>query len=256
MNGIERIQQYFSREKIFAAYLTAGDGGMERTLSVALALIDGGVNMLEIGVPFSDPVADGPVIQKACVRALAAGTRFSDILDLIAQIRKNTSIPIILFSYLNPLWAARERLGEKLKLAGVDGVLIVDAPIEESHSIYQEIIQQHIAPIYIIAPTTSAERISLIGQSAAGFLYYACRKGTTGIRCGLPENFAEKIRLIKSNTKIPVIAGFGIADANTAKQVITHADGVVMGSIFVNSIAANISTQELVKLTQSLNPNY
>lgn len=242
-------------KKMFIGYLTAGDGGIKRTLEAALALIAGGVNILEIGVPFSDPIADGPVIQQACTRALAQGVCFSDILWLTQQIRQKTSVPIILFSYLNPLLAVFDRdFALTLQNTGINGVLLVDCPLEEAGLFYADFISQNIAPINIIAPTTPAKRMGAIAAQGRGFLYYACRKGTTGIRNQLPEDFAEKIAVIKQQVDLPVVAGFGIADVETAKKVLSYADGVVIGSLFVEAVAKGLSANELTQFAARLNP--
>lgn len=255
MNGIQRIQEHFSKGKLFIAYLTAGDGGIQRTLDAALALIEGGVNMLEIGVPFSDPIADGPVIQRAANRALKNGTTLNDILFLAKEIRKKSSIPLILFSYLNPILSAMAgTFFEDAKNAGIDGILIVDCPLEESQIFREKCLAQEIAPIYVIAPSTTPARIQKINEQAKGFLYYACRKGTTGVRSSLPEDFAEKIQLIKKNVTLPVVTGFGIANRETAAKVLQTADGVVVGSYFVEALERGISPSELKHLAETMNP--
>src|SRR5579862_9102394 len=147
--SITRIQDLFSKQKACIAYLTAGDGGIEKTLRAAIALIDGGVNMLEIGVPFSDPIADGPVIQRAAKRALAAKTTLQDILQLTKEIRKKSDIPLILFSYLNPIFSVfNTPFFQEAAAAGIDGALLVDCPLEESHVFQQKCLDNHIAPIY------------------------------------------------------------------------------------------------------------
>lgn len=255
MNGITRIQNHFRQTKSFIGYLTAGDGGIQRTLESALALINGGVNLLEIGVPFSDPIADGPVIQGAAARALAAGTTLADILFLISAIRLHSDIPLILFTYLNPLLPALTTdFLNTAQQAGLDGILIVDAPIEESHFFQQKLLDLQMAPIYVIAPSTTAPRIRTINQYGKGFLYYACRKGTTGIRAELPADFCTKMAEIKANTHLPVVAGFGIASADTAAQVLAHTDGVVVGSLFVKAVAEGLTPSDLTRLAVSINP--
>lgn len=255
MNGIERIQNRFLHGKAFVAYLTAGDGGIKQTLDASLALIEGGVNMLEIGVPFSDPIADGPVIQRAAARALAAGTTLQDILWLSKEIRKRSDIPLILFSYLNPILSALETsFFNDAKHAGIDGILLVDCPIEESDRFRDTCLLHHIAPIYVIAPTTQPLRIRHIAEKGQGFLYYACRKGITGMRSKLPDDFFEKIECIKSNSHLPIITGFGISSLNTAKNVLDYADGVVVGSLFVKALEDGLSSLELTALARSINP--
>ena len=255
MSGILRLKESFAQQQAYIGYLTAGDGGIQRTLDAALALIEGGVNLLEIGVPFSDPTADGPVIQRAAARALSCGTNLPDILWLTEQIRRQSSIPLVLFSYLNPILSVlQSTFFQEARQAGIDGALIVDCPLEESTLLHQTCLTQQIAPIYVITPSTSLARVQYIDQHAEGFLYYACRKGTTGVRSSLPDDFAEKMRQIKANVHLPVVAGFGIATRAAAKEVLSVADGVVVGSLFVKALEDNISQHDLVKLAKSVNP--
>lgn len=235
--------------KHFVGYITAGDGGIQKTLEYALALIEGGITMLEIGVPFSDPIADGPVIQRAMTRALKSNTTLKDILYLTQEIRKHSDIPLILFSYLNPLLAAQNtNFFTQAKLAGIDNILIVDCPMEESNLLHD------LDCIYVITPNTSPERIKTLDKSGNGFLYYACRKGTTGIKAELPDDFAEKIKLIKSHAQLPVVAGFGISTREMASKVLEHADGFVVGSLFVKAIEDGMTPDELSRLAKSLRP--
>ena len=254
-NGIQRIGHHFSAGKAFVGYLTAGDGGIKRTLDAALALIAGGVNMLELGVPFSDPIADGPVIQRAAARSLALGTTLEDILWLTSEIRKKSDIPLILFSYCNPILAVSTgTFFQEASQAGIDGLLIVDCPLESSTVFQQHCLAHEIAPIYVIAPNTPAERLQAIDQQGRGFLYYACRKGTTGMRAELPADFNEKMAFIRANTHLPVITGFGISTRETAKKVLEQADGVVIGSLFVKALEEGMPPEELTQLVLSLNP--
>lgn len=240
-----RIQKLFTHNKAFVAYLTAGDGGIQRTLDAALALIDGGVNLLEIGMPFSDPIADGPIIQRAAARALANGTTSNDVFWLTQEIRKKSEIPLILFSYLNPILAGLQfDFLHIAKNAGIDGILLVDCPFEESHDIRKQCNANNISLIQVITPSTSSERIHQINSHAQGCLYYACRKGTTGMRDALPIDFQQNIRAIKSIVDLPIIVGFGISNNEMASSVLEHADGVVVGSLFVKLLeeGADLST--------------
>jgi tryptophan synthase alpha chain len=255
MRGIQKIDHFFKETKAFAGYLTAGDGGIQHTLEASLALIEGGVNMLEIGVPFSDPIADGPVIQRAAKRALAANTTLEDILTLVKSIRKKSTIPLILFSYLNPVLSVmKTSFFKKAAISGIDGLLLVDCPIEEQGSFYDHCVSHDIAPIYVISPSTSSQRIIKISKHAKGFLYYACRKGTTGVRTDLPVDFVKKIREIKNHTRFPLIAGFGISTPDIAKQVIKYTEGVVVGSLFVKALEDGMSLSKLTRLAASINP--
>jgi tryptophan synthase alpha chain len=235
---------------------TAGDGGVERTIEAALALVKGGVNLLELGVPFSDPIADGPIIQQASARALQHGVTMHEVLYIARAIRKESNIPIILFSYYNPILAALHQphvdFLEEVKKAGVDGMLIVDLPWEESQQLRAAMAIHDLAFISVITPSTPLERIMTIDQEAHGFLYYACRKGTTGIKSGLPTDFSEKIKKIKSSAHLPVVVGFGISDRDTAQRVLEEADGVVVGSFFVQAVAEGENPEELTLLAKKI----
>lgn len=248
-----RIANLFKYQKAFIAYLTAGDGGIKKTLDAALALIDGGVNMLEIGVPFTDPIADGPVIQQAAMRALAAGTSLEDVLWLITEIRKRSEIPLILFSYYNPiLKALTKSFINTVKMAGIDGILIVDCPLDEMGELHNQCQEQAIAPIGIITPSTPNARMQKIEQLSSGFLYYACRAGTTGLRTHLPSDFDQKIKTIKTQVTLPMVVGFGISEPTMASQVLECADGVVIGSLFVKALAEGMPTNALSLLAQRI----
>lgn len=255
MNNMSRIQQLFSHDKARIAYLTVGDGGREQTLTAALALIKGSVNMLELGVPFSDPVADGPVIQCAAARALAEGTTLQDVLWLIQSIRQQSNIPLILFSYLNPILSAMTSdFLKKAKQAGVDGLLLVDCPIEESQAVADACCECDLDLIYVITSNTPLMRIQKLKDHAQGFLYYACQKGTTGMRNALPEDFKEKIRTIKSLIHLPIVVGFGISNQEMVKLVLEEADGVVVGSYFVKLLEDGIPPSTLTMHAQSIYP--
>lgn len=252
---MNRIQQIFQQGKAFVGYLTAGDGGMQQTLDAALALIAGGVNILELGVPFSDPIADGPVIQRAATRALANGTTLQQVLQVARDIRKHSEIPLVLFSYYNPILVRlKSDFLTEAKQAGIDGLLIVDCPFEEASALQIECQVNGIDLIYVITPSTPTARIQLISQQATGFLYYACRKGTTGMKDTLPDDFIEKITLIKQSTHLPVVVGFGISNREMAQEIITHADGFVVGSRFVKALEDGILPKNLMTLAAELNP--
>ncbi len=248
-----RIKNLFAASKAFIGYLTVGDGGLQRSLAVAHALIAGGVNMLELGVPFSDPIADGPVIQRAAQRALTHHTTLHDVLNLAADIRQEFSGPIILFSYFNPLLRLNPSLWlSQAKACGIDGVLVVDLPYEEAHEFYCQCLEHDLLPISVITPATEGRRLQNILQQAQGFLYYACRTGTTGIKTALPDDFYQKMLAIKTQTSLPVVAGFGIANSQDAKKVLQHADGFVVGSLFMQALESGVNFSTLTQLARSL----
>ena len=253
MNSLEKIQALFKNQKAHIAYLTAGDGGATTTIDAALALIEGGVNLLEIGIPFSDPKADGPVIQQASARALQRGTYLKQVLEIARAIRSQSAVPMILFSYYNPILAALSpTFFQEISEAGIDGLLIVDCPLEESGALQQQCFEHQLAFIHVIAPSTPMDRVALMAAKAQGFLYYACRKGTTGMKASLPDDFSEKMTALKSITPLPIVVGFGISDRATAEQVLEKADGVVIGSLFVKALADGMSLQELTSLAKNI----
>lgn len=253
---MSKISDVFQKRPAFVGYLTAGDGGIEHTLECLKALVKGGVDIIEIGVPFSDPVADGPAIQAASARALENGTTIEDVFELVQKFRQYSNVPVILFSYYNPIYIASQKYDffNKAKEAGVDGCLIVDIPVEESDQYYQNCIKSNIDPIFLISPSTPMERIQLISQKSRGMLYYVCRKGTTGVKSELPEDLIEKIEQIKSVSSLPVVVGFGISNQEMAKSVIQYADGFVVGSLFVKAAAEKIELSQLTDLVSSIDP--
>lgn len=252
---MNRIEKVFKQGPAFAGYVTAGHKGLDYSLEAVMALIEGGVNILEVGVPFSDPMADGPVIQNSSNQSLCNGTNIFGVLELIKKIRCRTEVPIILFSYFNPiLQADKKGMYRIAKECGVDGILVVDLPLEESKLHIKKCKENSIAPIFIIAPSTKTERIKLIDKLGSGFLYYACRSGTTGMRHSLPAGFARKMKNIKKEAHLPVVAGFGISTKADAGEVIKHADGFVVGSFFVNAIENEASPEELKQFAKKIDP--
>lgn len=225
---MSRISKAFANKNAFIGYLTAGDAEKKEFLE----LIDIGVNLLEIGVPFSDPVADGPVIQKAMARALKKGTTPDSVLKIVEEIRAESDVAIVVFTYLNPI-KNLENFLRKAKKAGADGILVVDLPLEEADEYRKLCYEIGLDPIFVIAPSTPPERIEKIAEAGRGFLYYACRKGTTGARSGLPEDLRDKVGAIRKKSNLPIAVGFGISERKTADEILKIADGFVVGSYFV-----------------------
>ena len=218
----------------FMAYITGGDPTLERTLDVALALADAGVDFLEIGVPFSDPLADGIANQLGAQRALQAGATLPKLLYTISLIRSKIGLPIVLYSYLNPIFQyGFEQFEEDALAAGVDGLLLLDLPPEEALDSTQA---HRIHRIRLIAPTTPEERIQSITGRASGFVYYVSREGVTGERDELAGSIPERLGHIRKHTTLPVVVGFGISSPGQAAQVAAWADGVVVGSAIVRKI--------------------
>lgn len=251
---MSRIAETFAKKNPFIAYLTAGDGGLDYSLQCFLALIEGGADLLEIGIPFSDPVADGPVIQKAMQRALQAKVTVKDVLAIVKRIRAKSNVPIVLFGYYNPILSAGENFLKDVKEAGADGLLIVDLAFEEPHAMREKCRQQGLDLIYLIAPSTNVERIRMIEQKGSGFLYCVARKGTTGMRNALPEGFHERLHEIKANTHLPIACGFGVSSSKMAQEMLNSADGFVVGSYFVKAIEDGVEPEELVKLARAIDP--
>ncbi|MBU6383888.1 MAG: tryptophan synthase subunit alpha [Verrucomicrobia bacterium] len=226
---MSRISKAFANKRAFIGYLTAGDAGKKDFLE----LTHHGVNVLEVGIPFSDPVADGPVIQKAMMRALQKGMTPAKALDIVREIRAESDVAIVVFTYLNPIQKDLKAFLSQAKQAGADGILIVDLPLEEADEYRFLCDRVGLDPIFLIAPSTPPERIERLSRAGRGFLYYACRKGTTGARTGLPEDLREKVAVIRAKSSLPIAVGFGISERKTADAILTIADGFVVGSHFV-----------------------
>jgi tryptophan synthase alpha chain len=252
-----RIQQKFNDlkkrgDKALVAYLTAGDPDLETTMALITALDEAGVDVLEIGVPFSDPTADGPTIQAASQRSLQKGTTLSAIFHMLETVRKFTEIPIVLFGYYNPIFIyGTERFAKQAKKSGVDGILVVDLPPEESRELRQYTDRADIDFISLIAPTTSSERIGKISQKATGFLYYVSITGVTGTQKPVVSNIKKEMNRIRKQTTMPVVVGFGISTPEQAAEIALHAEGVVIGSAFVRLIEENGNTNNLVNIISS-----
>jgi tryptophan synthase alpha chain len=247
-----RIERTFNRlrkkgEKALVVYLTAGDPDLPTTEALIEALNVAGVDILEIGVPFSDPTADGPVIQAASLRAIKGGATIAGILDMIARIRQVSDIPIVLFGYYNPVFQYDcEVFAKKAKAAGVDGILIVDLPPEESAELRRYTDRAGIDFISLIAPTTSDERIRRIAQKARGFLYYISVTGVTGTARPRVEDIQRDVARIHKASELPVAVGFGISTPDQAAQIALHADGIVIGSAIVKMIEENAGRSDLI----------
>ncbi len=249
-----RIAECFQGKKPFIGYMTAGDGGMSRTLEAARALVKGGVDLLEVGIPFTDPIADGPVIQQAMTRALDDGTTPEKVLEFVKAFRKESEVPIVLFSYFNPLFVGGKTFLKKAAKVGVDGILVVDLSLEEGEDYMGEVKRVGLDPIFLISPSTPQKRIKKIAERASGFLYYVCRKGTTGAKEEFPADLEEKVKMIKGCSSLPVAIGFGIANKEMAEHAIKVADGCVVGSILVDAIGQGKSPNELTKLAERIKP--
>lgn len=221
-------------------YVTAGDPDLDATFAIMNAMVEAGADIIELGVPFSDPMADGPVIQQACERALAKGTRLLDVLDLVARFREqNSSTPIVLMGYMNPVEVLGfDNFAQRAAAAGVDGVLTVDMPPEESDGMFEALTGNALDPIYLLSPTTPAERIKHVAEKGSGFVYYVSLKGVTGAATLDIDAVAARVSEIREHTGVPVGVGFGISDAESAARVSAVSDAVVVGSALVKRVAA------------------
>jgi tryptophan synthase alpha chain len=228
-------------------YVTAGDPDLERSAFVLTALDRAGADVIEVGVPFSDPVADGPVIERAAGRARAAGGTLSTTLDLVARVRPVVSAPIVIFTYVNPLMAMGERaFAERAQAAGVDGVLALDLPIEEAEGFHPTLASVGIDTIFLLSPTTTDERIARAAAIGRGFLYVISRLGVTGARASLPARARDLVARIKRKTTLPIALGFGLSSPDHVRQVGAWADAAVVGSALVSVIEESAGSPDLV----------
>lgn len=227
-------------------FVTAGDPNLEFTVPLMHALVEAGADIIELGVPFSDPMADGPVIQRASERALMHHTSLHDVIDMVRSFREtDQTTPVVLMGYLNPLEVmGYEAFAEAASAAGVDGVLTVDIPPEEGGTFVPAMKSRGIDPIFLLAPTSHRARIERIVAAASGFVYYVSVKGVTGAANLSLESVREKLAEIRSCTELPVGVGFGIKDPQTAAAMSTFADAVVVGSALVSRIESNLDQPE------------
>lgn len=244
MSG-NRIDKKFKKlkkekKKAFIAYITAGDPNLEATKKLVLALERSGADIIELGVPFSDPIADGPTIQAASHRALAGGVTLKKIFSMMGGLRKVTQIPIAFMTYCNPvLRYGIEKFIKSCKHNGVDGVIIPDLPCEEAKGLIRFANREKVAVIFLAAPTSTRKRIKNIVKNSTGFIYYVSLIGVTGARRKLSPEVASNVRAIKSMTKKPVAVGFGISSYGQAQDMAAITDGVIVGSAIVKIIADN-----------------
>ena len=233
-----------AKRKGFIPYICAGDPNLKRTIDLVFALEKAGANLLELGLPFSDPLADGIVNQLAAQRALERGTTIRGVFDCVREIRKKSQIPILLYSYLNPIFQfGAEKFHRDAEDAGVDGLLILDLPPEED----VDLPKTNVLHIRLIAPTTPANRIKKIAKSAKGFLYYVSREGVTGAQDSIATSLPEKIAELRKLSDLPIAVGFGISNAEQAREVAQHADAIVVGSAIVDLIAKQGDKPETIE---------
>ena len=250
---MSRISEVFAKLKSkrrggFIPFITAGDPDLSVTEELLRELAKAGADIIEVGVPFSDPVADGPVIQRASERALGRGTNVKSVLECIAGAKRRTDVPIVLFSYYNPLLQfGLEQLATAAPLAGVDAILVTDLIPEEAGTWTLLLAANNLDPIFLVAPTTSDDRLKLIAQQARGFVYSVSRTGVTGTRENINENAESLIQRIRRATPLPVAVGFGVSTPAQVREVWRFADAAVVGSAIVNEIERLSGDRDLVR---------
>ncbi len=249
---MNRIDAQFARLKqegraALIPYITAGDPTLARTRSLITALERAGADLIELGIPFSDPLADGKTNQEAAERALRNGVTLRDVLALVQDVRTVSQIPIVFFTYLNPVFRyGFERFARDAAAAGVDGVLTLDMPPEEAGALKQALDAAAVRTIFLVAPTSGDDRVRAISAQASGFIYYVSRTGVTGERSDIPAELGEKIAEIRRHTALPVAVGFGVSSPAHVQGIAAHADGVVVGSAIVRRIGEGGDTDAMV----------
>ena len=259
MTRIGRLFDCLKRDgrKGLIAYLTAGDPAPDRTADLVEALVRGGADLIELGVPFSDPIADGPVIQRAGERALTAGTTLGSVLDIAAEIRRRSEVPLLLFTYLNPvLRYGLERLAADAARQGIDGCLLTDASVDEAQD-YAAVMHRHgLDTVFLAAPTSTPRRLELVARYSTGFIYLVSRTGVTGEREQLSDSVAPLVRAVRAVTDLPLAVGFGISRPEHVAELARQVEAVVVGSAFVRLIerhAGNSSLEiQLERFTREL----
>jgi len=253
-----RIDATFSRLRIekkkgLITYITGGDPSLTKTLEIALALENAGVDILELGIPFSDPGADGPTIQAASQRALMAGASVEKILEIVQALRRQSSLPVVLFTYLNPLYSyGFQKFLTDAASAGADGLLILDLPPQEA-AFHEDLnMKSALQAIQLVTPTTSEARIASIVEAAQGFIYYVSYEGVTGTQTKFSENLSIQIQRIRHQTSLPIAVGFGISTPEQVKAATAYADAAVVGSALVACIAKHSSSSDLLQRVESL----
>ena len=239
-----RIKKIFEKkEKKLVTFTTGGDPDLDTSVEILKTIINNGIDIIEIGMPFSDPMADGPTIQESSVRSIANDTKINDVFDIVRKVRKiNDEIPVILMGYYNSIFnMGIECFTTKCAEVGVDGLIIVDLQPEEDSELYTKTKSKNIDLIRLITPTTDERRLKTILANASGFLYYVTITGVTGQNSANIEHLKKSIKIIKSFTKLPIVAGFGIKNRKDVEKISAFTDGVVVGSSIVNIIKKNLN---------------
>ena len=250
MNRIERVFEKLkrSKKKAFIAFITAGYPNLSITRELILEFAKSGVDIIELGIPFSDPMADGLIIQEASQKALDNKVNINDVLRMVKKLRQSIDIPICFMTYYNPIFCfGEERFLSMARDSGVDGIIIPDFPPEEGKSFMRFAHRFNVDTIFFIAPTTNIKRMEFISKTAKGFIYYVSLTGVTGPRLSLPPDLVHSVKLVKKIVKKPVCVGFGISTPRQVRQIFEIADGVIVGSAIIKKIKENIGKPDLVK---------
>jgi len=233
---MNRLQQVFANGKAFIPFITAGDPNLAVTEQLVLRMAEAGADLIELGIPFSDPIAEGPVIQDADIRALASGTTTDKLFALVERIRKSCQVPLALMTYVNPIFTyGTERFLKNCQAVGIDALIVPDVPFEEKQELLPACAQNGVTLISMIAPTSN-QRIRMIAGEAQGFIYCVSSLGVTGVRKEISNDVGQMIKLVKEVKDIPCAIGFGISTPEQAKQMAQFADGVIVGSAIVKII--------------------
>lgn len=255
MSAIDRVFEKCRLEKraAFVPYLTAGDPDLKRSAELLDALVAGGADIIELGVPFSDPIADGPVNQRAAVRALEAGTNLSRILELVAAKRERLGVPIVLFSYFNPIHVRGvEEFADQARSSGVDGLLCLDLPPEEARAeLIPAMREKGVDTIFLLAPTSTKAREKQVAAASTGFVYYVSRTGVTGVKAELADELLREAKRLRRRVRLPLAVGFGISTPEQVEAVSKVADGVVVGSALVRIVEESGSAPNLPRLLEA-----
>lgn len=248
MTRIGRLFECLKRDrrKGLIAYLTAGDPSLDRTPALVEALVSGGADLIELGVPFSDPIADGPVIQRAGQRALMAGTTLRGVLETASIIRSRSEVPLLLFTYLNPVMRyGLDRLARDAAACGIDGCLLIDASVEEAQAYVEAMHSQGLDTVFLAAPTSTPRRLELVARYSTGFVYLVSRTGVTGERASLSAAVAPLVQAVRAVTSLPLAVGFGVSRPEHVAELGRQVEAVVVGSALVRVIERNASNPNL-----------
>lgn len=255
---MRRIEKRFATlrakgERALVTFVTGGDPDLATTKALVYAMQEAGADLIEIGVPFSDPIAEGPTIQKASERALRGGVTLSKILALVKDIREEVSVPLILMGYANVFLAmGAQAFAAAAQVAGVDGVILADLPPEEGAEFYAAMEQAQIDAIFLAAPTTQDARLKMLATKTHGFLYYVSLTGVTGARSALATGIRERVEFARTQSQIPICVGFGVSTPAQAREIAAYADGVVVGSAIVQLVEGSASRDEAVRRVSQL----